>query len=113
LRAAAGSEGLREVSRRVLGRLRRVPALPEASRTLDQLGSEGRLMAAGRSLASSLSGVRKRPMAVVDAVLAWVRRESQRFSPELAPQLPPLRARPADWALLALAAAPAAGLALA
>jgi hypothetical protein len=112
LRAAAGSEGLREVARRALGRLRRLPALPEASRTLDQLGSEGRLLAAGRALADSLSGVRKRPLPIVDAVLAWVKGESLRFSPEPAGPLPPLRARAADWALLALAAAPAAGLAL-
>jgi hypothetical protein len=112
LRAAAGSEGLREVSRRALGRLRRLPSLAEASRTLDQLGSEGRLLAAGRTLTASLSGVRKRPLAIVDAVLAWVRRESLGFSPGPAAPLPPLRARAADWALLALAAAPAAGIAL-
>jgi hypothetical protein len=113
LRAAAGSEGLREVSRRGLGRLRRIPSLPEAAHTLEQIGSEGRLLAAGRTLADSVSGIPKRPMAVVDAVLAWVRRESRRFTPGDAPELPTLRARPADWALLALAAAPAAGLPLA
>ncbi|HEX6737157.1 MAG TPA: hypothetical protein VF310_02685, partial [Vicinamibacteria bacterium] len=44
LRAAAGSDGLRDVSRRVLGRLRRVPSLPEAARALDGMGSEGRLV---------------------------------------------------------------------
>jgi hypothetical protein len=113
LRAAAGSEGLREVSRRALGRLRRLPSLPEAARTLEQIGSEGRLLAAGRSLVDSLSGVPMRPMAVVDAVLAWVGRESRRFRPGASPALPALRARPADWALLALATAPAAGLPLA
>ncbi len=32
LRGAAGAEGLREVARRVLGRLRRLPSLPEAAR---------------------------------------------------------------------------------
>jgi hypothetical protein len=113
LRAAAGSEGLREVSRRGLGRLRRVPSLPEAARTLERIGTEGRLLAAGRSLADSLSGVPKRPMAVIDAVLAWVRRESRSFQPGAAAAVPALRARPADWALLALAAAPAASLPLA
>jgi hypothetical protein len=113
LRAAAGAQGLREVSRRGLGRLRRLPSLPEAARTLERIGSEGRLLAAGRSLVDSLSGVPKRPLAVVDAVLAWVRRESRRFSPGAAAPVPPLRARPADWALLALAAAPAVGLPLA
>jgi hypothetical protein len=113
LRAAAGSEGLREVWRRGLGRLRPLPSLPEAARTLEQIGTEGRLLAAGRSLSDSLSGVPKRPMAVVDAVLAWVRRESRSFRPGAAAPVPALKARPADWALLALAAAPAAGLPLA
>ena len=47
LRSAAGADGLREVSRRALTRLRRLPAMPEAARTLDQIGSEGRLLAAG------------------------------------------------------------------
>ncbi|MGH2742789.1 MAG: hypothetical protein ACRDN8_09945 [Thermoleophilaceae bacterium] len=77
MRAAAGAEGLREVSRRVLGRLRRVPAAPEAALVLDQIASEGRLAAAGRALADQLSGVSKRPMPFVDAVLGWVVRESQ------------------------------------
>ena len=113
LRAAAGSDGLREVSRRALGRLRRIPSLPEAARTLDRIGSEGRLMAAGRTLADSLKGVPRRPMAVVDAVLGWVRRESRRFRPGEAAAVPPLRARAADWALLAFATAPAAALPLA
>src|SRR5215218_1482064 len=57
LRAAAGAEGLREVSRRVLGRLRRVPAAPEAALVLDQIASEGRLAAAARSLEQQLRGV--------------------------------------------------------
>jgi hypothetical protein len=78
LRGAAGAEGLREVSRRALGRLRRIPAAPEAAQVLDEISSEGegRLMAAGRNLADQLSGVRKRPLPFVDAVLAWVVAES-------------------------------------
>ncbi|MGH2798079.1 MAG: hypothetical protein ACRDM0_10500, partial [Thermoleophilaceae bacterium] len=74
-------EGLREVSRRVLGRLRRVPAAPEAALVLDQIASEGRLAAAGRALADQMSGVRKRPLPLVDVVLAWVVRESRAFPP--------------------------------
>jgi hypothetical protein len=111
LRAAAGSDGLREVSRRVLGRLRRLPSLPEAVRALDSIGSEGRLIDAGRALVESLTGVRKRPRPVVDAVLGWVERESARFRPT--PVGPPrrLRARAPDWALVLLAAAPALVLA--
>ncbi len=72
LRGAAGAEGLREVSRRALGKLRRIPAAPEAALVLDQIASEGRLAAAGRTLADQLSGVRKRPLPFVDAVLKWV-----------------------------------------
>ena len=78
MRAAAGAEGLREVSRRVLGRLRRVPAAREAALVLDRLESEGRLAEAGRALADRLSGVEMRPMPFVDAVLGWVVGESER-----------------------------------
>jgi hypothetical protein len=79
MRAAAGAEGLREVSRRVLGRLRRVPAANEAALVLDRIEGEGRLAAAGRALAEQLSGVKKRPLPFVDAVLGWVVRESERW----------------------------------
>jgi hypothetical protein len=81
MRAAAGAEGLRDVSRRALGRLHRLPSLPEAARTLDEIGAEGRLAAAARSLADSLSSVPKRPLPVVDAVIAWVHAESARVRP--------------------------------
>jgi hypothetical protein len=110
LRGAAGAEGLREVSRRALGRLRRVPAAPEAALVLDQIASEGRLAAAGRTLAEQLSGVRKRPLPFVDAVLSWVVRESNAFSPTPSPAQPTLRVKSADWALIVLALSP--GLAL-
>jgi hypothetical protein len=77
MRAAAGAEGLREVGRRVLGRLRRVPAAGEAALVLDRIESEGRLAEAGRNLADQLSGIQRRPLPFVDAVLRWVVRESQ------------------------------------
>ncbi len=111
LRAAAHAPGLREVARRALGRLRRLPAAPEAARTLDSIGSEGRLTAAGRALLDSLSGVRRRPLPVMDAVLSWVAAEAARYSPG-APVAPlALRARAADVVLVVLAAAPAVALA--
>jgi hypothetical protein len=110
LRAAAGAEGLREVSRRALGRLRRLPSLTEAVCTLDGIGSERSLLAAGRSLTESLAGVRKRPRPVVDAVLGWVVSESARVRAAPAAPRPPLRARAPDWALVALSAAPALAL---
>ncbi|HEX5894795.1 MAG TPA: hypothetical protein VFY47_00615 [Thermoleophilaceae bacterium] len=105
LRAAARASGLREVSRRVLGRLGRIPSVPEASEVLDAIASEGRLAAAGRALAARLSKAPKRPVALLDAVLAWVVREAAAYTPP--PPAAPLRlrARPLDWALLASAAA--------
>ncbi len=110
LRAAAGASGLREVGRRVLARVRFVPGVPEAARTLDEIGSEGRLLAAGRSLVDRLSGVRKRPAPFLDAVLTWVNREAGSFRPALSAPVPRLRVGPADLALVLMAAAPAAAL---
>jgi hypothetical protein len=110
LRGAAGAEGLREVSRRVLGRLRRLPALPEASLVLDQIASEGRLAAAARTLEQQLRGVPKRAMPFVDAVLDWVVREASRpHTPVPRPAIE-LRARPTDLVLLIAAVLPALAL---
>jgi hypothetical protein len=113
LRAAAGADGLREVFRRVLGRLRAVPGMPEAVAVLDRIGSEGRLLAAGRSLAAAVRSVPKRPVPVLDAVLAWVSGESSRFRAATAAPVAGLVARPLDWALVALAAVPALALSVA
>jgi hypothetical protein len=112
LRAAAGAEGLREVSRRALGRLRRIPSATEAASVLVAIASEGRLADAARSLVARVSDTAKRPQALLDAVLGWVVRESASFSP--APAEPALRlaAGPADWVLIASAAAPALALIL-
>lgn len=110
LRGAAGAKGLREVSRRALGRLRRLPAIPEAALVLDRIASEGRLVAAGRALADQLSGVRKRPIPFVDAVLGWVVAESRTPGPAPSPAQAALRFRAADLMLAALAAAPALAL---
>jgi hypothetical protein len=78
MRAAAGAEGLRAVFHALLGRLRRAPSVAEAARVLDGIDSERRLAAAGRSLAAELGEVAKRPLALLDAVLGWVVRESLR-----------------------------------
>ncbi len=110
LRAAAGASGLREVGRRVLGRLRFVPGVPEAADTLDQIGSEGRLLAAGRSLANRLSDVPRRPRPLLDAVLTWVNREAGSFRPARPAHVAGMRLRLVDAALVLLAAAPAAAL---
>jgi hypothetical protein len=114
LRAAAGAEGLREVSRRALGRLRRVPAAPEAAEVLDGIASEGRLAAAGRTLASELGSVPMRPVPILDAVLGWVVREAAAFRPPAArPPAMALAIGPLDWIVVLVAAAPVLTLGLA
>ncbi len=110
LRAAAGSEGLREVSRRTLRRLRSIPSLDDAGRALEELGSTPRLAAAGRALWTALAPVRKRPLAVADAVLGWVRWEAARFEPAPADAAVGVGLRGRDLVLLALALAPVATL---
>ena len=111
LRAAAGADGLREVARRVLGRLRRIPAAPEAAAVLDEIASEGRLAAAGRALARQLTRVQMRPLPVLDAVLGWVVRESAAFRPPTLPRpAATLSAGPLDGVLVLLAAVPALAL---
>jgi hypothetical protein len=111
LRGAAGAEGLREVSRRMLGRLRWIPAAAEAAHVLDAISSEGRLAAAARALERQLRGVPKRLLPFVDAVLRWVVSEAG------APHPPPERTRLtlrvgwADAVLLVAAVLPALALA--
>jgi hypothetical protein len=112
LRAAAGADGLREVFRRGLGKLRAIPSLPEAAAVLDGIAAEGRLAAAGRSLADRLQDVRLRPIPFCDAVLAWVVSEARAFRPEDPGPPLGLAIRPSDLALVVLAALPAAALAL-
>jgi hypothetical protein len=112
LRAAAGAAGLREVSRRVLGRLRALPSAVEAARVLDGIDSEGRLAAAARSLAARVGEAPKRPQALLDAVLAWVVREAEAFRPAAVARPLRLSAGAVDWALVASAALPALALAV-
>jgi hypothetical protein len=112
LRAAARAAGLREVSRRGLGRLRRIPSAPEAAEVLHAIASEGRLAAAARSVATRIAQAQKRPVALLDAVLGWVMREAAAYRPP-APAMPPrLRASPLDWTLMASAALPSLPLLL-
>jgi hypothetical protein len=112
LRGAAGAEGLREVSRRALGRIRRVPSAPEAALVLDQIASEGRLAAAARTFEQQLRGVAKRPMPFLDAVLRWVVVEASAPQPKRAARPQALRVRWADGLLCGAAVLPALTLAL-
>jgi hypothetical protein len=111
LRAAAGAAGLREVARRGLARLRRVPSAAEAGAVLDAIASEGRLAAAARSLVADVGRAPKRPVPILDAVLAWVMREAAAFRAAAPAPALRLRTRAIDWALLASAALPALALA--
>jgi hypothetical protein len=110
LRAAAGTIGLREVSRRALGRLRRVPAGAEAMLVMDQLGSGRQLGAAARSVLAALRAVPAQLVPVLDAVLGWVAVETRGFRPEVVERQPELQVRVVDAVLVALAAAPLAAL---
>ncbi len=110
LRAAAGTAGLREVSRRALGRLRRLPAAAEAVLVMDQLGSGRQLGAAARSVLAALKAVPAQVVPVLDAVLGWVAVETRGFRPEVVEGQPELHVRVADVALVALAVAPLAAL---
>jgi hypothetical protein len=110
LRAAAGATGLREVSRRGLGRLRRVPSAREAALVMDDLGTGRQLGAAARAVLEALGKVERRPMPVLDAVLGWVAAESRRFRPGAAEPPLQLRVRAVDLALVTLTVAPGAAL---
>jgi hypothetical protein len=101
LRAAAGAGGLREVSRRGLGKLGPIPPAREASAVMDELGSGRQLGPAARSVLGSLRAVQPRPMPVVDAVLGWVVEESRRFRPTMPSPALDLRARLRDALLVA------------
>ena len=110
LRFAAGEDGLREVFRRGLHRVRRVPGARETGAVLDGLGSTGALAVSGRRLVAGMKGVPAEPVALTDAVLDWAAGEAGRHEPEHAEPVRVLRARRRDAALVVLAAATALAL---
>ena len=110
LRSAAGADGLREVFRRTLGRLRRLPAVPEAIRALDHIGSEGHLVRAGRSLVKLAAETPLTVIALVDTVLDWVYGQAGRFRAAPVPEPPALALRAVDVAMVVAALVPAAAL---
>ena len=111
LRAAAGEDGLREVGRRALHRIRRAPAVPEAAQMLDRIGAGGALGASGRALVAQTRDVPRRPRALAAAVLRWVAAEAERFevAPPAAPASERLRAAWRDRLLVATVIAAVAG----
>jgi hypothetical protein len=114
LRAAAGEEGLREVFRRMLRRLRRLPFARETEEVLDGLGSTRALAESGRRLLERLRGVpKKHALPIADAVLDWVAGEAGHHAPAEPDPPRALRARPVDGVLVALVVATALTLPLA
>jgi hypothetical protein len=113
LRYAAGEEGLREVFRRALRRVRRVPGARETAETLDGLGSTGALAASGRRLVGRLRGVPLEPVPLTDAVIDWASGEAGRHAPGRTEPAGALRVRRRDAALVVLAAATALAVPLA
>lgn len=76
LRGAAGVEGLRALSARILRRLHRVPAAEEAAAVLSELDSGPRIAGAARSLVETLRPVPRRPRPLADAMVTWVATEA-------------------------------------
>jgi hypothetical protein len=105
LRYAAGEDGLREVFRRALRRIDRVPAARETADVLEGLGSTDALAASGRRLIVGLRGVPLEPVPLADAVLDWVAGEAGRHEPGPPATRPRLHARRRDAVLVVLAAA--------
>jgi hypothetical protein len=107
MRAAAGPGGLREVFRRALRRLRRLPSVPEAAALMEGLDSGPRLIAAGRAAAERFSDVPLALGPLADAVTGWVAAESAGYRPGRPGPGAPLRLRAPDALLVALTFAPA------
>ena len=111
LRGAAGEPGLRELARRTLGRLRRIPSAPEAAAVLERLGHGRELGPSARSLAAEVRPAPKEFVPFVDVVLGWVRAEAARFHPHDPGPRPEFRFGPRDAVIVvAVVGAAAAGL---
>ena len=110
MRSAAGQEGLREVFRRGLHRLGRIPAAAEAARLLEGLDAGPRLVAAGRAAAGRLAAADLRPAPMADALAAWVAGEAAGYVAGGPPAAPALRTRHRDRVLVLVAAVPVLAL---
>jgi hypothetical protein len=111
LRLAAGSAGLREAFRRTLLRLHRVPSAPEAAEILGQLDSGQLLAGSMKALRDRLRDVRRHPVSVADAVLAWAAEEARSLPIHQPQRAAALRFRARDAALAASLLLPAGALA--
>ena len=110
LRGAAGPEGMRDVFRGVLERLRRLGWAREAESLLERLDSAPRLAAAGRALVDTLHDVPRRPLPVADATASWVAAEATRGGAVETRPATRLAARPLDRVVVALVFVPLVGV---
>lgn len=76
LRSAAGADGLRSVSLRAVRRLRRLPTLALAASVLGASAGIGSYGDSARRLGRRMRSARKRPGALLGAVLAWIASEA-------------------------------------
>jgi hypothetical protein len=113
LRLAAGSAGLREAFRRMLLRLERVPGAREAGEILSELDSGPLLVRSAKTFRDRLRGVRRHPVPVADAVLAWAAEEAHSLPARAPTTGTELRFRARDAALTASLLLPAGVLAAA
>lgn len=111
MRAAAGSAGLREAFRRTLSRLRHLRGADDVVRLLGELDSGRLLVGSANALRERVRGVRHRPLAVADAVLAWAAQEARVRAPRASSGTSALlHLRPRDATLAASLVLPAAAL---
>lgn len=111
MRGAAGTEGVREVVRRVLTRMGRFRAAGELQASLDSIAGERRMEAAVRDLVADVRRAEGELVRMLDAAIGWVSREASRFRPGVSPPSPDLRYGPLDLLILLGAALPAIALA--
>lgn len=103
LRAAAGEAGLREVARRSLDRVRRIPPAREATTIFERLGASDELVSSGRALIEAVRHEERRPGPLSRAVLGWIAAEAGHFrAPPPSPR-PALALRPSDGVLVLVA----------
>ncbi len=100
MRGAAGSEGVREVARRLLGRASRFRSAGELRLALDALAGDRRMGEAIRGLIAELRAVEGDLVAMLDHGIDWVAIEASRFRPGPADPEPHLRYRPLDLLVL-------------
>jgi len=79
LRSAAGPDGLREVSLRLVRRLPRVRTLALTAAVLGASAGAADYGASGRRLGARLRATRKRPAPILDAVLLWIGNEASQL----------------------------------